>query len=195
MRTYSQIIQAGAAARWDTGGKKFQVLEGLGGTLDIELLQNNSPVYQAYGVGVGMWAVPERGGFNAVTITNKSGNPQKVVFFITQGDAGFDQPIASLTVGGEVNARPVMDSAISAPATVVVGTAATLVVAANVNRRGLRLLNDGAAAVRIGGAGVTMSSPMVLNPGDYYDETQVPGVAWYAISGTAGQNLRVIEVS
>lgn len=193
MQSYKQVILPGATWTLYGAGKKYLILQGNAESLGVKSFLNHGQTYDASEVGAGMWARPE-GGFDKLTVTNNGASQQTVKIAITSGDAGYDQPVASLSISGQVDSKAVLDSTLANPATVSITNAATAIVAADVTRRGLRLLNEGTSAIRLGGAGVTMQSPMVINPGDYYDETQAPGAAWYGISAVSGQNLRVLEV-
>ena len=194
MQTFSQSMTSGQTTVYNVSGRKFQILQGAGSSLDVQLQQQASTVYYAKAVGVGMWAQPD-GGFSSVVITNNSASTQTVQFFVTMGDAGYDQPVASLTVSGQIDAKPVLDTTLTHLAAVTVGTAATALVAQDTTRRGLRIFNAGTVAIYLGGAGVTVANgALMLQPNGYYDETQAPSAAWYGISGTAGQSVRVMEI-
>lgn len=77
---------------------------------------------------------------------------------------------------------------------VTVGTTATLLKAANTNRRALTFRNNGGVAVYFGGSGVTVANGMPLEPGDAW-ETTVNGAAWYGIVASGTCDVRVVEQS
>lgn len=78
---------------------------------------------------------------------------------------------------------------------VSIGVAATAIVAADATRKGLRLTNAGSFDIYIGGAGVTTANGAIkIQPGQTWIEDQASVAAWYGISGTAGQSLRIQEI-
>lgn len=76
-------------------------------------------------------------------------------------------------------------------AAVVVGTAATLVSAANTLRQSVTIQNKGAVPIYIGASGVTTAQGLELPSGQSvtFDKTTA---AIYAIAGAAGQDVRVL---
>lgn len=107
---------------------------------------------------------------------------------------GLDKRIPVDLAGGtvNVNASSVANQALNTIvnlAQVVVGVAAASVVNDNTLRR-LRFRNSHATAnIALGGAGVTMESPILLGPGQSWIEEDAAGANWYAISDTAGATL------
>lgn len=75
---------------------------------------------------------------------------------------------------------------------VTVGTSAVAVAAANSTRQQLTILNNGSVDIYIGPAGVTTSTGLKIAAGQSYS-TERCTAAFYAISGLAGQNVRVLE--
>lgn len=76
---------------------------------------------------------------------------------------------------------------------VSVGTTATLILAANTSRLSVLIRNDGTDTVFVGGdSSVTTSDGMPIRPGESFSDDQYTG-DWYGISGTAGQDMRVLE--
>lgn len=194
MQTYNLSIPPNGSITQYTQGVKFQITQG--SALTVDFLRASATVYEATNVGAGMWAKPD-GGFHAIKITNTTGNQMDVSFFVTMGDAGYDQPTATLTVGGQISTQAVLDQTIANDAPVAVGTAATQALAGDTTRRGFRAMSDPAntAPIYLGSGTVTTANAAVMvNPGDYFDETQVPGAAWSAVSTAAGQLLRVMEI-
>ncbi len=58
--------------------------------------------------------------------------------------------------------------------------------------RRLRMRNTStSAAICIGGVGVTMNSPVILNPGEIYFEDDAAGAHLYAIASEAGATLQI----
>lgn len=107
-------------------------------------------------------------------------------------DAGEDYDDSSLS--GTVTAT-ITQGATLAASTVSVGTSATQLVAASAGRKSVRFENSGTVNVYLGPAGVTTSNGLTLLPGEIWIETEGAAAAWYAISGSAAQTVRVQEVS
>jgi hypothetical protein len=78
---------------------------------------------------------------------------------------------------------------------VTVGTASAPLLAANATRRVATFLNNGTATVYISQTSpASTANGYPIPPGvEFVDD--LTQVAWYAISGTAGQDMRIIEVS
>jgi hypothetical protein len=78
---------------------------------------------------------------------------------------------------------------------VVVGVAAGLLPAAPLaNRRAMAIQNKGSVSIYIGGAGVTVAAGFEIEAGAAYD-WPFGATAVYAISGSAGQDVRVLETA
>ena len=102
---------------------------------------------------------------STVTVGNTLGNPVPVTA-VTVSDA----PAVSAS-----NGAPVACSAVAA-----------VIVAANANRRELRLANIGTDPVAIGAAGITWANRcIVLNTGDVWVETRGANLAWSGITDAA----------
>lgn len=88
-------------------------------------------------------------------------------------------------------------TALTHGAPVSVGLAAVAVAAADATRRKLYFRNTHASAlVALGADGVTIAgAPILLQPGDIWEEKDAAGAAWYAISDTAGVDLAVMGVA
>jgi hypothetical protein len=80
-------------------------------------------------------------------------------------------------------------------AAAVVGVAAASV-SNDATLRRLRFRNESAAArVGLGGAGVTMAkAAIIIGPGEMWIEDDAAGANWYAVSDTAGADLRMVGV-
>lgn len=79
---------------------------------------------------------------------------------------------------------------------VTVGTAAVLLVSYNVNRKSVMFQNNGTAVVYLGPANVTASGATAgyaLAAGVTFTDN-ASDREWWAISGTAGQTVHVIDV-
>jgi hypothetical protein len=86
--------------------------------------------------------------------------------------------------------------AVTDVAAVAVTAVRAALVAADANRRGLRIRNVGANAVAIGGAALTYAgAAVILQPGETWNESEAPGAAWYCVcdAGMASNlNLQTI---
>jgi hypothetical protein len=74
-------------------------------------------------------------------------------------------------------------------------TAVPLPATALADRKALYVHNNGAVPIYIGGSGVTTSTGIPLLPGTGQGFDFAKPCVLYAISGTAGQNVRVLEAS
>jgi hypothetical protein len=125
-----------------------------------------------------------------VGINNTSANPVPVQL---QTDAEASPiPVSGTVTIGNTAGAPVPVQALPAATTpsdiaqVAVTVAGVALVAASATRKGLRVLNSGSGRLAITGAAATTfaNAALVLNPGDFWNETEAPGAAWYAISDT-----------
>lgn len=87
-----------------------------------------------------------------------------------------------------------LGTAAPATAAVSVGPAATLVAAANANRKSVEIDNNGVDTVYLGPAGVTVATGRPLRPGDTW-HTDQSAAAIYAIAAAGAVELRVMELS
>lgn len=200
MNTYTLDLLANTPLKLNVAGQYFRILSNdAGETVDVELLRNNAVKASATGMVAGYWTRPDRdfdrGGqtsdayaFDAVRLT--SATAQTVKIAIGTGDAGLD------IVNGSINASLVLASAITEVAPVSVGVAATALLAASSTRRRAVFYNAGTVDVYLGSAAVTTANGALrIAPGQAWTETDAPGAAWYGISGTAAQSVRVQELS
>jgi hypothetical protein len=212
MQTYSQALVAGQVLTIGGTNAYFRVMDAAD-PVDVSFFVNGRVIMTAKDVGGGMWAKPA-GGFDRVDITN-GGVPQTVRVAVSNGDAGYDT--AALSVSGAVevtndvgNPLPVtvgnlpavqavkdVDAAsVTDAAPVTVGVAATLIAAASAGRRALRITNRGTDLVYLGSSGVTLANGAIaIGPGETYHEELAAAVAWYGISATAGQSVRVQSIA
>lgn len=197
MRTLSELFTAAETKQFTVPGIYFRLL-GTTGPVDVVFVRHGARVGEsASQVEAGYYALPE-GGFDRIEIT--SATAQTVKFAISRGRGGYDRTIGSVdvlslppvTISGTPNVKTALATTIDDVAAVAVGVAATLLLAADATRRAVRVLNNGTADIYLGGAGVTTANGCIkLVPGALWVEDDAPGAAWYAISGTAGQNVRV----
>jgi hypothetical protein len=78
----------------------------------------------------------------------------------------------------------------------VIGTGAAQLLISDATFRRLRVRNAHATAVvALGGSAVTLANAaIVLQPGDIWAEDDAAGAAWYAVSDTAGADVRVVGI-
>lgn len=78
----------------------------------------------------------------------------------------------------------------------VINTGAAQLLVSDSTLKGLRIKNASASArVALGGAAVTMANAsIILEPGDMWLEDDTAGAAWYAVSDTAGADVRVMGI-
>lgn len=181
MRTLEQAI---AGNLWDMAvfGSYFRLLK-TSQPVDVRLYRNGQMVSEAIAVDQGYF-VKMADNFDRASITTPL--PQTVKIAVSDGTGGYDR----LTVDIASNASQA--SSVSNAAPVTVGVAATLIVAGDATRKGLRIYNAGSADVWIGGAGITTANGCIkIGPGESLIENEAPAAAWWGISATAGQELRV----
>lgn len=85
----------------------------------------------------------------------------------------------------------VLGATLTVTAVNVLGVA-TVLAAANANRKSITFQNNGTADVEIGGPTVAIGAGLVLKPGASYTTDKCTG-AYSAITGTPGQDVRVLE--
>lgn len=110
------------------------------------------------------------------------------------GVLSVDDNGGSLTVDGTVTPAS-LSGAVAAAAVTVGVTAVALPASALSNRRTVTIYNNGAATIYVGPAAVTTSSGLPIAPGSAFSLDLAAGVVLYGISGSASQNVRVLEVS
>lgn len=170
------------------GGKYLRVIAA-DAEVTVRFFRNGSQSYEASAVGSGFYAIPE-GGFDRIDLV--SAVLQTVKIAISNGDGGYDV----VSVVGGVTATLVLATAVVDTAPVSVGVAATALFAASTTRKSARFYNAGTVNVYLGGAGVTTANgALVLVPGATWIETDAPGAAWYGISGSAAQSVRLQGVT
>lgn len=110
-------------------------------------------------------------------------------------DAGVDDSrlVGSVDITGGLDTKEVMPTNLTAAA-VTVGTSAVVVAAANVDRRSVLIVNNAANVIYVGPAGVTTATgvPVAAGGGALTLNTTA---AIYAIAGSAGNNVRVLQES
>jgi hypothetical protein len=123
---------------------------------------------------------------DAVTIENPALDPVPVTFpggtiNLTATEVGLTSDGVDVGAASPLPVTQALATTITSSAAVAVTAALTDVLAAG-TRRGVRLFNQGAAAVAIGGAGLTWANrAVVLEVGDSHEELVAPGAAIKAI--------------
>lgn len=186
MRTIEQTIQAGVTP-FAIAGRMLRVI-----TADLPVtvrVYSASGQSEATSVQDGYWCKPA-GGFTRIEFIATAPTNIKVV--LSDGESGVDV----VTIVNTVEVREVQGSTFTDAAPVTVGTSAVQLLAASPLRREVRILNNGADYIYVGGSGVTVTNGAVkVGPGQLWIETAGAAGEIYAISGTGGQNVRVQGVS
>lgn len=105
------------------------------------------------------------------------------------GGAEFAMKVAVVSGGGSPTPATILNqSAVSAAAV------ATLVSAANANRKSLLIRNIGLVNVFLGPAGVTIANGQQIAPNEALEDTATTA-AWYAIVAAGTCELRVTEAT
>lgn len=177
MRELSYTIAPGATVN---GGQRAQFVRCLSGSGTVRLRGDGFDVNMLAGRSLRLtrpvadW-----------TIRNESAAAVAVTLLVA--DEGEDFSDDSLVVSSSVQGATLAVSAVS------VGVAATLLAAASPGRRSIRFFNSGTVPVYLGPAGVTTATGMPIDPSSIWIEGDAAAAAFYAISGTAAQTVRVFE--
>lgn len=221
MRTVIQTFTG--AANWDlaVGGKWFRLIANPL-PVDVIFYRGGQEVYKAEGMEAGFFAVPD-GGFDRVTIIVGAAQTVKVAISNGQGGYDGATAVISGTVVTQfvapqhviVDTAPSVNFNGSQPihfngnqpvivkqgatlahaAPVTVGTSATSLLAALATRKAAHFYNAGSVDVYLGGAGVTTANGVIkIAPGQSWLDDNGAAAAWYGVSGTAGQSIRIMEV-
>lgn len=202
MSMYSQAIGAGGKWQLAVPGTLFRLIATDNGEpVDVRFFRGGQQVFNVEGVEAGLYAKP-LGGFDRVDIT--SATAQTVKALVMDGDGGYDRFIVDIAssvgaiavnLSGDAFVTVKQGATIADTAPVTVGVVATALVAASATRKSVRFYNAGTADVYLGGAGVTTAIGCIkLAPQTAWVEDDAAGAAWYGISGTAGQEVRIQEV-
>lgn len=209
MQQISQAIGAGGSWRLQTGGDYFRILSSPDPVDVVFYGISGAEVARATQMDEGFYLRPA-GGFAGVLIT--SATAQTVKIMILQGDGGYDHFNVDITsalqaIAVNISGAAAMDinpgqfvgiqqgDTITDNAAVNVGVAATALAAASATRKSLRFTNAGTVDVYLGGAGVTTANGAIkIAAGQTWVEDDGAAAAWYGISGTAGQSVRVQEI-
>jgi hypothetical protein len=200
---FDQTLAAGVEVRQQTGGSYFAMLS-MGGTtgLTAQFYAGNELIDELRNI-TRIFSGRFHRTFDRVVL--KSLNAATVSFVISDGQVELQGGDVNATIIGTVpvsNDRgapgtPVYVSGVTytdAPATslvdgvaVAMTAAANIIVAANANRKALRITNlDATNAVALGALGITWAKRcIVLQPGETWIEERAGNLAWYGICNTA----------
>lgn len=188
--TLSQQLTAGQVWQLQTGGSYFRLVSAPA-AVNVDFYRAGAKISQAVGMDTGFYCMPE-GGFDRVDIASPTAQTVKIM--LLDGDGGYDRFNVDIT-SALANLAIAQAVAVTDAAAVSVGVAATLLVAANSARKGLRLTNAGSAVVYLGGAGVTVAGGAIsIAAGQTWLENEAAPAAWYGISGTAAQSIKIQEL-
>lgn len=183
-RDYKIRLLAGEEDQISQPGNYVKVINGTQPLRVIIDGQEGASVTLSQGRSLG----PTREPFHEVRLLNESGVTVEATVVVGTAE------IQDNAVTGSVSIE--QGNAITDAAPVVVGVAAAALVAAGSGRKSLRFKNDGASTVYLGGAGVTVvNSPVQIAPGQVWIEDDAADAAWYGISASAGQSVRVQVVA
>lgn len=187
MQTFSQTFTAGSINRFDIPGEFFRLLTGT--ALRVEFFKGGASLGYADAVNAGFYdRKPE--GFDSVSITDATG--QAVKFAISNDEIGSADAVSvSGTVATTINgATPTQNEGVS------VGTASTLLLAANAARRMLAIQNNDASNaiyISFDGTAATTAGWKIPAGGTVLFDNAAPITAIYGIAGTATTDVVVIE--
>ena len=184
----SQAMTAGAPLEFQVRFDFLRVLAMPQADLLVQYYRGNRVVHEASSVGAGYGERSRAEVFDKVVFLSAAGG---LLHFVTREGADVfndEPPTGSVEI--------VQGSAVVNIGAAVVGVAASLLAAAVAGTKSLRFLNNGGADVFLGAAGVTVAGGAVrIRPGEIWVERDASAAAWYGISGTAGQDVRVQRVS
>lgn len=133
--------------------------------------------------------------FAQIVVTNTA-QPGKKIRLIYGVDLTFTPGTqSSVEIIGNASVTIAQGGTITNGTPATVGTTEVALCAASASRKSVRFFNSGTATIYIGGTGVTTANGMPIAAGAGWSEDDGAAAAWYAISGSAGQTVRVQEVS
>lgn len=189
MQQFIQAIGAGDTWQMQTGGDYFRLVS-CPDPVDVKFFRAGLEVASAVQMDTGFYVKPA-GGFDRVDITSASAQTIKIM--VMRGDGGYDRFNVDITGEAAMSVRQA--TTVNDLAAVSIGVAATVIVAADATRKGLRMTNAGAADIYIGSAGVTVAGGAVkIGAGQTWIEDQAAPAAWYGISTAAAQDLKIQEL-
>lgn len=190
MKQYIQAMGAGSTWTLQAMGDYFRLVS-CPNPVDVKFYRNGTEIASATQMDTGYWQKPA-GGYDRIDITSAAAQDVKIM--VSVGDGGYDH--FNVDISGTATMTTKQASSVNDPAAVVVGVAATLLAAASATRRGLRFYNAGTVDVYLGGAGVTVAAGAIkIAPGQAWIESEAAPAAWYGISASAAQSVRVQELA
>ncbi|MEC4722940.1 hypothetical protein RY831_27655 [Noviherbaspirillum sp. CPCC 100848] len=200
MQQFIQAVTAGKPWQLQTMGDYFRLVA-CPLPVDVKFFRANQEIASAVQMDTGFYLKPA-GGFDRIEVV--SAQAQTIKIMVLDGDGGYDRFNVDVTsalqaiavnISGAAEMTVKQAATINNIAPVAVGTAQTLLVAADATRRGLRFTNNGSSVVYIGGNGVTVANGAIaIGAGQTWIEDQAAPGAWYGISGVAGQQMRIQEI-
>lgn len=188
----AEHVDAGFWAMPESGFDRVDVVCTAGGPQSVKLaISSGEGGYDVAQVSIG----------GTVEISNDAGNPLPVNGTVeVTNDVGNPLPVNGTVTAnagtGTFTTADIDAATMAHPAPVSVGTAATLLVAAAAGRRVVVFTNAGSDVVYLGSSLVTTANGAIsIAPGQTYFEDRAAAAAWYGISATAGQSVRVQTVS
>jgi hypothetical protein len=189
MQQFRQAIGAGETWQLQSGGDYFRLVT-CPLPVDVKLFRHGQEIASAVQMDTGFYLRPA-GGFDRVDITSAAA--QTIKTMVLDGDGGYEHFNVDFSGAAAVNVTQA--AVVNDLAAVVVGVAATALVAADATRKGVRFTNAGTVDVYLGGAGVTVAGGAIkIGPGASWIEDQAAPAAWYGISGTAAQSIKIQEL-
>lgn len=180
-------LSAGVAVEFQEAADFVRILEATPVDLQLIFYAAGKEIARADNIGEG-YAEKVAGGFDKIRMTSASGGLVEFVMRLG-GDVRYDKPpTGSIVI--------VTATTLANTAAVSVGTAATALVAASASRKRVVFYNAGTADVWLGAAGITTATgALKIAAGETWVETDAPGAAWFGVSGTAAQSVRIQEAS
>lgn len=201
-------LQAGARSRQETAGRFFLILStGAATTVEVALMRGNLELERIRTASRGFKARVPGDGFTHVELI--AGTNAQAEIIISDGLVDFDffagaavqatitgplpLPVSNdrgtpgnlLHVTG-VSLADTPATSLNEPAAIAVNDTVDVLVAANANRRALRVANLGPDPVAIGSAGITWARRViVLEAGDVWIEDRAANLAWSGITDAA----------
>ncbi len=180
-------LGAGVALEFQEAADFFRLLETVNADLTLIFYSAGREIARAENVGEGYAeSLPET--FDKIRMVSATGGLTEFVMRLG-GEVRYDKPPT-----GEISLS--QGSSIENKAAVSVGTSATALVAASGTRKRAVFHNAGTADVWVGGAGITTANGAIkITPGSTWVETDGAPAAWYGVSGTAAQSVRIQELT
>lgn len=123
------------------------------------------------------------------TLRNDTGADIEAVIVAGSGDYKND------ALSGEVSVIQVKKGSEREQGAAVVGVAAVQLFDESATRKQGVIFNNGTATIYLGNSGVTVANGIPVQPGGYFEDFSGCGAALFGISGSAGNDVRTMEVS